>query len=134
MDDTNAVTGAAPLVRTDFSDDVGWRRLVDLVSGEYGDFQAQLDPIDDRRFAGLTATAASAEGVFPGHSFVLLADRVSLTDPEATVVVVEVGSGRSFRVVPAQVWSVENNLSLANLDFGDFTGNCDADGVFRGFP
>jgi hypothetical protein len=29
---------------------------------------------------------------------------------------------------------VENNLSLANMDFHEFADNVGADGVFRGFP
>jgi len=28
---------------------------------------------------------------------------------------------------------VENNLSLANMDFEEFADSVDADGVFRGF-
>jgi hypothetical protein len=31
------------------------------------------------------------------------------------------------------MWSVENNLSLANLDFVDFAESVDDTGVFRGF-
>jgi hypothetical protein len=29
---------------------------------------------------------------------------------------------------------VENNLSVANLDFEDYADRVDADGIFRGFP
>jgi hypothetical protein len=32
------------------------------------------------------------------------------------------------------MWSVENNLSLSNLDYDDFANSVDAFGVFRGFP
>jgi len=42
--------------------------------------------------------------------------------------------GRSFRVVPQEAWSVENNLSISNMDFEEFADSVDADGVFRGFP
>jgi hypothetical protein len=31
-------------------------------------------------------------------------------------------------------WSVENNLSLANMDFEEFANAVDVDGLFRGFP
>jgi len=37
-----------------------------------------------------------------------------------------------FRVIADQLWSVENNLSLANMDWADFTGSAD-DGVHQGF-
>ncbi|CAM5491672.1 hypothetical protein TPAU25S_00623 [Tsukamurella paurometabola] len=38
-----------------------------------------------------------------------------------------------FRLVPSEVWSVENNIDIANMDWWDFLGALDADGVFRGF-
>ncbi|MEO6701722.1 MAG: hypothetical protein ABI140_02000 [Jatrophihabitantaceae bacterium] len=38
-----------------------------------------------------------------------------------------------FRVTAAELWSVENNLNLANMDWDDFAGAADSDGVFRGF-
>jgi hypothetical protein len=38
-----------------------------------------------------------------------------------------------FRVVVSLLWSVENNLSLSNLDWADFAGNVGDDEVFRGF-
>jgi hypothetical protein len=41
--------------------------------------------------------------------------------------------GRWFRVVPGRISSVENNLSLANMHFGEFADHVDPDGVFRGF-
>jgi hypothetical protein len=31
------------------------------------------------------------------------------------------------------MWGVENNLSLANMDWEDFAATVDEDGVFRGF-
>lgn len=41
--------------------------------------------------------------------------------------------GRTFRVIPRELWSVENNLSIANMDYRDFADSVGADGVFRGF-
>jgi hypothetical protein len=35
--------------------------------------------------------------------------------------------------VPAELWSVENNINLANLDWADFARSAGPDGVFRGF-
>jgi hypothetical protein len=37
-------------------------------------------------------------------------------------------------VIPTELWSVENNLALGNMDFKDFAQSVDADGVFRGWP
>jgi len=69
------------------------------------------------------------------HLFAFLADRLALTDPERPVLVVDLAHepGRTFRVIPREMWSVENNLSLSNMEFSEFADNVDADGVFRGF-
>lgn len=32
------------------------------------------------------------------------------------------------------MWSVENNLSIANMGFEEFADSADEKGVFRGFP
>jgi hypothetical protein len=71
-----------------------------------------------------------------GLHFILVADRLALTSPEHPVLVVDVARepGRTFRVVPSAAWSVENNLSLANMDFEEFADAVDEGGVFRGFP
>jgi hypothetical protein len=68
-------------------------------------------------------------------SFVFVVDAATLRDPEHPVLVVDLYEhrGRTFRVIPSSAWSVENNLSLANMDFGDFAESADPDGVFRGF-
>jgi hypothetical protein len=41
--------------------------------------------------------------------------------------------GREFRAVPRAVQAIENNVSLANMDFDDFANAVDDDGIFRGF-
>jgi len=42
-------------------------------------------------------------------------------------------SVRSFRAIPPTIQSIENNLSIANMDFEDFAKAVESDGVFRGF-
>ena len=41
--------------------------------------------------------------------------------------------GATFRVVPSEMWSVQNNLTISNMDWEEFTDNVDTDGIFRGF-
>ena len=41
--------------------------------------------------------------------------------------------GRTFRAIPSAIQSIENNLSITNMDFREFADNLDADGVFRAF-
>jgi hypothetical protein len=38
-----------------------------------------------------------------------------------------------FRAIPSAIQSIENNLSIANMDFEDFANAVGKDGVFRGF-
>ncbi|GAB4214988.1 MAG: hypothetical protein OHK0012_14070 [Synechococcales cyanobacterium] len=61
---------------------------------------------------------------------------MTLSNPEQPILVVDLihEPGRTFRVIPGEIWAVENNLSIANMDFHDFANSVDPDGVFRGFP
>ncbi|GAA4579965.1 hypothetical protein GCM10023176_58710 [Micromonospora coerulea] len=38
-----------------------------------------------------------------------------------------------FRALPQQVQAIQNNLSLANMDYIEFATSAGAEGVFRGF-
>jgi hypothetical protein len=38
-----------------------------------------------------------------------------------------------LRTIPSEMWGIENNLSISNMDFEDFSNVVDEDGVFRGF-
>lgn len=44
------------------------------------------------------------------------------------------GQDRTVRVLPDQVWAIENNVSSANMNFAEFVDAADKDGVFRGTP
>ena len=126
------------LLRTDFSDDAAWAALCDAAQAQSEEgFQARLECISDRAYDGLTidqlvALARTNDDL----GYIFLADRVALTNPEQPILVVDLYDepGRTFRVIPRELWGVENNLSLANMDYSDFADNVDADGVFRGFP
>ena len=41
--------------------------------------------------------------------------------------------GRTFRSIPSEVEPIVANLSLANMDFAEFAGNTNPDGIFCGF-
>ena len=63
-------------------------------------------------------------------------DRITLAQPNYPILVVDLYDqpGQTFRVIPAEMWGVENNLSIANMDFEEFADAVDQDGIFRGFP
>ncbi len=67
--------------------------------------------------------------------FLFVADTVTLASSEFPIVTIDLSEepGRSFRVIANELWSVENNLSLANMDYNDFAEAADENGIFRGF-
>ena len=126
------------LLRTDFSDDAAWAALCEAVRvpSEEG-FQAHLDCISDPVYDGLTVEQLVKLVPKGGdRAFAFVADRIALTEPEQPILVVDLYDepGRTFRVIPREMWGVENNLSIANMDYSEFADNADSDGVFRGFP
>jgi hypothetical protein len=128
-------TDLCPLVRTDFSDETGWQVLCREIARPVDDFRARLHFVSDLAFEGATHAQLVAAGAARGRSFLLVADREAICDPQQKVLALDILEmpGRSFRFVPSVAWSVENNLSLANMDFFEFAQAVDEDGVFRGF-
>jgi hypothetical protein len=131
-------TKGTPAIRTDFSDDGAWAELCGALTREYGPegFAADLDFIDDPAFDGMEADAVltTVPADYP-HGLLLIVDAVAFEHPDHPVLVVELDprTGDRFRVVPASAWSVENNLSLCNMDWQDFAESVDSSGIFRGF-
>jgi hypothetical protein len=126
------------LLRTDFSDDAAWALLCKAVQSPSKEgFQAGVECVSDPACNGLTLeqlmTVLPASG---DRTFAFVADQIALSVPEWPVLVVDLCDqpGRTFRVIAREMWSVENNLSIANMDYAEFADNADADGVFRGFP
>lgn len=109
--------------------------MISAMGAQQGDFSANISPIDDSSFEGVTPGQASVMAVAAGHAICLLVDGDALSHPDHAFLVVEAANveARAFRCVPEQTWSVENNLSLANMDFDDFVRATDATGTFRGF-
>ena len=131
-------TADAPFVRTDFSNEGAWRDLlaaVSLPTSEDG-FLANLTVVDDPGFKGAdpTALAESAAKDGPRHAVLFAADAMALSHPDRPILCIDLSQPQStFRVIPSELWGVENNLSLANMDWEEFAGAVDADGIFRGF-
>lgn len=126
------------VLRTDFSNEAAWHLICaamqESVEGYDGaDFRAYVECISDRDYEGLTL-----EQLIPlaaNHFFMFVVDLTSLTHPERPILVVDLHDelGRTFRVIPAEVYCVQNNLSVWNMGFCEFADNVDPDGIFRGF-
>ena len=126
---------ATPLLRTEYSMEERWRDLLERIATPSPDgFLANVTVVSDPRLDGMTADdiqGLASAGRRP--ILTLVADTRALTDDGFPILVVDTygRDQRSFRVTAACLWSVENNLSLANLDWEDFADNVDPDGVYR---
>jgi hypothetical protein len=128
-----------PVIRTDFSDDRAWTQVRTALNTPTTEgFLATVEFIDQRRYDG--ATVERLLPLFPPsvhRAIAFVADSATLQRPDHPLLVVDLlgeHRGRTFRVIPSEAWGVENNLSLANMDWEEFADHVDADGVFRGFP
>jgi hypothetical protein len=134
------VTKDSPVLRTDFSNEPGWESICASIQEPVGDFSAYVDFISDPDFNGLAVEqllACVPEDLQDfGHTFMFIVDHIALTHPDHPIQVVDLYTepGRVFRVIPSEMWAVQNNLSIANMDFEDFFDAADKDGIFRGFP
>ncbi|GAA1905438.1 DUF6924 domain-containing protein [Williamsia serinedens] len=133
---------ASVLIRADFTDDAAWQQLVEDAQAPStpDEFMADLLPVDDIAWDGITAEQFITDVSPPPPYYVFIADHVTMTHPEHPILAVDTGPvdtghepGRTVRVIPSEMWSIENNLSLANMDFRDFADNASDDGIFRGF-
>ena len=130
-------TANSPLVRTDYSDPSAWTQLCRLVEATYEEgFRALFTFIDDPRLADKTVNELMDLVQSGGYwSCFFVADHEALVNPEHPVIAVDLQEerGRTFRVIPAQIWAVENNLFVSNMEFSSFADKTDADGVLRRF-
>ncbi|KOT99129.1 hypothetical protein ADK70_04865 [Streptomyces rimosus subsp. pseudoverticillatus] len=127
-------TEATPLVRTDFSDQAAWQALRTAVTTpDDDDCLADVHIVDDRAYSELTTEQVIS--LAPAKSLLIVADKAALSTPEMPLLVVLVTKkGHSeLRVIAAELASIENNISIANMDWEEFTEAADDDGVFRGF-
>ncbi len=129
----------APVLRTDFSDQIAWEKIRAEILQPVGifRFRANVEFIDDIDFADIRKDQLLE--ILPtdyNHSFIIVVDQIAISDPEHPLLLIDLfdRSVHEFRALPAQIQGIENNLSIANMDFEEFAEAVDEDGVFRGFP
>lgn len=128
-----------PLVlRTDFSNQSAWERICAEIQKPVGifRFRASVEFLDDAGYSGVTKDQLlELIAKDYDHSFIIIADQTAISFPDHPLLVVDLyeKSGQEFRAIPSKIQSIENNLSIANMDFEEFAEAVDKDGVFRGF-
>jgi hypothetical protein len=135
-------THSVPVVRVDFTDDAVWAQLQDeILSPTEEGFGANVEFVEDRALAGLdeAALVSAMPKLYPSrydHPAIFVVDSVTISFPDHPLLVVDLQEEDAcapFRSTPRQVQAIENNLSIANMDFDEFADAADRDGVFRGF-
>jgi hypothetical protein len=155
---TNPVEQNPWVIRTKFSDDEKWSAVRERIAApqiEFGqELYAYVKYVSDERYAGMEPETLvhSLPDDYPGF-FCFIVDETTLESEEHPILVVGFSpSGidpndyqrtpkqtpstdiKTFRAIPSTIQGIENNLSIANMDFEDFANSVDDDGVFRGFP
>jgi hypothetical protein len=126
------------VIRTDFAHQAEWDAIREAIMEPQtpDGFTPSVQFVDDRKYEGLAVSQlldlAPADAAF----LAFLVDHQALTHPDRPVLTVNIWQrdGRTFRVIPSEMWGVENNLSLQNMDWEEFANSVGEDGVFRGFP
>lgn len=126
-------TTTALVLRTDFSDESSWRSICRAIQAP-AIFRANVEFFSDPAYAGTTPEQLIQQ-VPDTSTFIFVVDALTIRHAEHPVLVIDLFAepGRTFRVVPSSMWSVENNLSIGNMDFEEFADNVGRDGIFRGF-
>ncbi|MFD9963672.1 DUF6924 domain-containing protein [Amycolatopsis sp. NPDC058986] len=129
-----------PIVRTDFADDHAWRATWSDITTprEYHDDEFVLDAtlVALPEFDGWTGEElAELLSRTAKHTLVFVVDAITLASPEHPVLVVKIDEDRdqprSLRAVPHALLDLEIQLSIANMDWEDFSGAVEPDGVLR---
>lgn len=129
------ISEKALLIRTDFTDQTAWDRLIAAARKPGDIFMFNMEVVDDRANSGMTVEQLM--GALPEdypHSFFVVADSAAITQPDHPLLIVDLGeqAGRQFRAVASVISQIDSNLSIANMGFEEFAGLVDASGVFRG--
>lgn len=117
------------VVRTYFNNDKDWNILSKRLTDSYEmGFKAFIEFLNDKQFENATVEYIVKKSK-PNYkqSFIFVADSLTFSNQENTVLCIDLFDeiGKSFRVIPSELWTVENNLSIANMDFYEFYDNCD---------
>lgn len=129
------------VIRTVFADDSAWNTICAAIAAPVLDFDEEFfayvrfvnDPV--YKDAGTEQIRARLPATY-NYYFLFVVDRTTTSHPESPILVIDLHNDPhpDFRAIPTTIQSIENNLSIANMDFEEFAGSVDDDGIFRGFP
>jgi len=130
-------TEGSLFVRTDFVDSTKWQLTLEAaLAGNNDGFRAYVTAVDDEAFDGASwqKLRETVQATTPHASVLFVADREAMQGVHPILVIdVQAEERPPFRCAADQLWSVDNNLNLANMGWEEFSTAVDGSGVFRGF-
>ncbi|MDX1446615.1 DUF6924 domain-containing protein [Lishizhenia sp.] len=142
MKDTNTATLDLPsttkalVLRTDFSSDATWDKVCNMISlsGKNLGFSAAVEYINQKEFDNL-----KLEKLYPRNEnykcwYLFIVDSVTIGHEDHPILCVDLTTqeDNTFRLIPQEMWAVDNNLAISNMDFWEFQDEVDSEGIFRG--
>lgn len=125
------------VLRTDFSSEDIWKEICHevLISGNSLGFKPYVEFVSDQRFEGFTKDVITKNSIDYNHLFLFVIDSTTMNHYSKPILCIDLYErpNLSFRTIPSEMWSVQNNLSISNLDLDEFMNACDEEGIFRGF-
>jgi hypothetical protein len=125
------------LVRTTFDTEDAWVDALSTVLSKNEDgFRAYVTVVDDIAWdrVGWEQLRQEALANSEHASVLFIVDGAAL---ESGYPIQVIGLSREwrppFRCIARELWGVDNNLNLGNMDWEEFAESTDKDGVFRGF-
>ncbi|WP_410876119.1 DUF6924 domain-containing protein [Nocardia sp. A7] len=127
-----------PVIRTDYSNPARWDEMCRVATTpNEEDCAAYVEFLEDRAYRDLTLDQVL--DLVPdsfGHRMLIVADATTMSLTEFPLLCVDLETetyGRALRVIAAELHSIENNISIVNMDFIEFIDAAHSDGIFRGF-
>ena len=110
------------------------RRKNEKRNKKYG-FHAYVKFISDTIYKGFKISELSKIIKNYKFDFIFMVDSITIENKENPILCIDLTRRKknSFRVISKEMWTVENNLTISNMDFHEFYKSTDKDGVFRGF-
>lgn len=129
-------TNETLVLRTDFGNEEIWTQLChEIVKPNDEGFIPYVEFYSNPVFKGITMQEILS-GLPEDYDQIIMfiVDKLTIEHPDLPVLCLDLihVPGRTFRVIPSEMWSVENNLSIAKMDFEEFYNCIDGEGVFRG--
>jgi hypothetical protein len=125
------------VVRTEFGNEEIWTKLCqEIIKPNEEGFIPYVEFYSNKEFEGITIQEILSDLPEDYDQVIMfIVDRFTIEHPDHPVLCLDLihVPGRTFRVIPSEMWGVENNLSIANMDFEEFYNCIDEEGVFRGF-